>query len=236
MMFGMKKVSFMTQEQDRFHQDVKSLIADLDTPDYMTDVYADIGIPSLIVLRSVFRVDKSYLGNYLGRTLHDNRSLTQGKTVLDLGCGCGFLGLICALNGAKRIHFSDVNPAAVKNSRLNGLLLGVGRASFSIGDLFDNIPRRKKFDLIVFNPPSITGVPSNDSEAAFIREDRVILDFYRLFPDYLKKGGAVIIPGSTRFDGDMSPKNMAGRYNLEYKLIAEEQETDGNSKYIIIFK
>lgn len=221
---------------NQYHHDVRDLVKDLEGSDYITDAFSDIAIKSLIVLTTVFRVDQSYLGGYFARVLWANKSLLQGKEVLDLGCGCGLLGLVCALHGAKKVHFSDINPAAVKNSRLNCLLLDIVNVTFSIGNMFDNIPPRRRFDLIVFNPPSITGIPVNYSEAAFIREDRVILDFYRNFPDYLKRDGGVIIPSSSRFDTDLSPMNMVRRYNLPFQMIDEQSEADGNSKYVIYFQ
>lgn len=216
------------------HPEVDSLIKEIDESDYITHVFVGIGIPSLIILRSVFRVDNSLLGGYLARTLHASNELSKGKSVLDLGCGCGLLGLVCALHGAKSVHFSDINLSAVKNSRLNSILLGVNHVSFSTGDLFANIPPRK-FDLIVFNPPSITGSPFTDSEAAFFREDRVIDDFYKLFPRYLRRKGVVIMPGSSKFEGDMSPMSMVRRHNLRYEIVSDEKE-DNNTKYVVLFK
>lgn len=226
----------MTKEAKvRFGPEIGGLINDLDGPDYITDAFSDIGIDSLIILRSVFRVDKAYLGNYLARILYGKKDLVENKDVLDLGCGCGLLGLICALRGTKKVHFSDINPVAVKNSRLNSILLDVSQTSFSSGDLFDNIPSRRQFDLIVFNSPSIAGLPLNSSETAFVREDRVILDFFNLFPNYLRCGGAVIMPGSSRFNSDTSPLNMVKRYNMRHEIISKEQEGDGNYKYVILF-
>lgn len=228
----------MTNEvfDNRYRHDVSGLIKDLEGPDYITDVFSDIAVKSLIILTTVFRVDQSFLGGYFARVLGASKSLLQGKEVLDLGCGCGLLGLVCALHGAKRVHLSDINPAAVKNSRLNCLLLDVGNVTFSTGNMFDNIPRRRRFDLIVFNPPSITGTPANYPETAFMREDRVILDFSRDFPRYLKRNGAVVMPGSSRFDGYLSPINMVKRYNLSHQIIDEQFEADGNSKYVICFQ
>jgi len=223
------------QKGARFSLEISGLIDDLNGPDYITDAYSDIGVNSLIILRSVFRVDNSYLGSYLARTISANKGLVKGKDILDLGCGCGLLGLVCALNGARKVHFSDINPVAVKNSRLNSILWEIGHASFSAGGLFENIPTRRRFDLIVFNPPSIEGIPLNSSEAAFIREDRVIQDFFRLFPNYLKKVGAVIIPGASRFNSDTSPINMVRRYNLPHKIIAKENEAGGDYKYVVFF-
>ncbi len=220
----------------KFDSDIQSLIEDLSAPSYITRDYLDIGIPSLIVLSTVFRVDKSYLGNYLGSALRTRQDLVRNKTVLDLGCGCGLLGIICALRGAKRVHFSDINPQAVKNSRLNVVLLDINNASFSAGSLFENIPTKPKFDVIVFNPPSISGLPANTTEAALIREDKIITDFYEKFPGSLQKDGIVIMPGSSRFDGEMSPVHMVKRLNLSSEIIHTEQEEGDHKKYVISIK
>lgn len=226
----------MTQETkgDEAHSEISSLIDAMAGPDYITHDFSDVNIKSIIILSSVFRVDNSYLGSYLGRCLNANRSLVEDKNILDLGCGCGLLGLICALSGARSVHFSDINPVAVKNSRLNSILLDVENVSFSTGDLFDGVFKGSVFDLIVFNPPTVAGLPANNAEAAFFREDRVITDFYKLFPDFLSKKGQVIIPGSSRFDLHTAPITLAREYNLQSRIIAEEFEDDGSNKYILL--
>lgn len=223
----------MTIEGNKFTQDIQSLLEDLSGPDYITNFYLDIGIDSLIVLSSVFRVDKSYLGNYLGRALYASKYLYERKRVLDLGSGCGLLGVICSMNGASSVHFADINKAAVKNSKLNATLLDLDNCSYSDGSLFDGIPDDRKFDVIIFNPPSISGIPINPSEAALVREDHIIADFYERFPQYLAEGGRVIMPGSTRFDNLMSPLNMAKSYGLDIQAIDKQDENDGNYKYVI---
>ena len=208
------------------HPEVNGLIKDLDGPDYISHEFVDIGIPSLIILRGVFRVDNSILGSYLARILARNNklvALVRDKSVLDLGCGCGLLGLVCALHGAKSVHFSDISQAAIKNSRLNSMLLDVNNTSFSNGDLFTNVPLGE-FDVVIFNSPVITGVPKSESEASFFREDRVMDDFYKLFPRHLKQGGFAVMPGSSKFNDRTAPINMVREYNLDHTMVDNNQD------------
>ena len=48
-----------------------------------------------------------------------------GKTVLDMGCGSGVLGIYAAMRGASEVVFVDIDPWSIRNTRenldLNGL-------------------------------------------------------------------------------------------------------------------
>jgi|SRR3989338_10943616 len=220
----------------QFRTDVEKMIKELSGKDYITNYYSNIGIDSLIILSSVFRADQSYLGNYLVDVLNKKKEFYLNKDVFDLGCGCGLLGIICALNGAKIVYLSDINPRAIKNSKLNSILLDINNVFFYFGDMFSPIPTNVKFDVIIFNPPTISGKPSNFPESAFIRTDDTMISFYKLFPEYLKENGIVIMPSSSRFDDKMNSLNMAKYYHYSYKIIAEKKERDGNYKYIIKIK
>lgn len=131
------------------------------------------------------------------------------------------------------VHFSDINPTAVKNSKLNSIFLDIDNATFSCGNLFRNLPANSKFDVIIFNSPTISGLPLNPAESAFICEDTIKFKFYEYFPKYLNKNGFVIMPGSTRFDGHISPQNLAKQYNYKTHILNKEYEEDENYKYII---
>ncbi len=224
----------MQNKDLQFEPDIQKLVDDLYQPGYITEKFANIGIPSLIILSQVFRFDKSYLGSYLADVLIHNKKLYKDKDVLDLGSGCGVLGAICSKYGAKNVHFSDINPTAVKNSQLNSILLDLKNVSFSCGDLFDNIPPDSKFDLIVFNPPNILGVPTDETQPALIREDIIILNFYENYKHFLKKNGVLILPGSSRFDGELSPIKMAKKNKLKLRIINKLVEADGNHKYVLL--
>jgi methylase of polypeptide subunit release factors len=229
-MFGTSK------QENKFISNIGLLIKDLSGPNYFTNAFSNIGIKSLIILSNVFRADRSYLAAYLAKILFLRKDLYKKKSVLDLGCGCGLQGLVCALNGAKNVHFSDINPAAIKNALLNVILLDVKNCSFSCGNLFENIPSNSFFDLIIFVPPSISGIARKVSDLALLRNDKDLLRFYKSFPRFLKKNGKLIMPGSTRFNDELSPMNVCKRYGYNLTIIHKEKEESGHYKFTLEIK
>ena len=76
-----------------------------------------------------------------------------GMKVMDLGCGCGIVGVIAAKKcGAENVVMSDVDPAAVETARENAAANGVGSVKAVLSDGFDGVDEAG-FDLILSNPP-----------------------------------------------------------------------------------
>ena len=74
--------------------------------------------------------------------------------VADIGAGSGAGGLYAAALLAEiwpEIVLTDINPRALRFSRVNAVLNGVSDVQIVESDLFDNVDGR--FDLIVSNPP-----------------------------------------------------------------------------------
>ncbi len=74
-----------------------------------------------------------------------------GKTVLDLGCGSGILGIYAALKGAAMVAGYDLDPLAVENSRENFSLNNVAAICRAEEGSIADIPAGETFDLIVAN-------------------------------------------------------------------------------------
>ena len=73
----------------------------------------------------------------------------KGKTVLDLGCGCGPIAITAALNGAKKVYAVDIMAEACQATLRNLVLNGVdGKVKVLQGDLFEPL-KGLKFDVIV---------------------------------------------------------------------------------------
>lgn len=64
-------------------------------------------------------------GQALSRYLLDNPEVVRGKSVLDLGSGCGATAIAAQMSGASRVLANDIDPVAgmavTLNCELNGL-------------------------------------------------------------------------------------------------------------------
>lgn len=57
----------------------------------------------------------------------------HGKTILDMGCGTGVLGIMAAKTGAKHIHGIDIDQWAVENTRENAEKNNIGHFTVEKG-------------------------------------------------------------------------------------------------------
>ena len=76
-----------------------------------------------------------------------------GQRVLDLGCGCGVVGLLAAKKcGAENVWLVDVDPLAVAIARENAQRNGVPQVTCLVSDGLSALDVTG-FDLILSNPP-----------------------------------------------------------------------------------
>lgn len=91
----------------------------------------------------------------------ENLVASSNDVVLDMGTGCGILGVLAAKK-AKTVVAVDVNPYAVHCAEMNAKLNNVrDKMDIRLGNLFESIRENEKFNLIIFNAPYI---PSERSE------------------------------------------------------------------------
>jgi putative methylase len=96
----------------------------------------------------------------------------EGKTVADLGCGTGLLGLSTLLLGAKKVFFVDIDEKSIEIAKENLAFLEKKldvklkqKAVFVVKDVKD---LDEKVDLIVQNPPF--GVKVKHADKVFLEK------------------------------------------------------------------
>jgi release factor glutamine methyltransferase len=133
----------------------------------------------------------------------ESLNMHEGEKVLDMGTGCGVLGILAAKK-ASTVVAIDVNPHAVHCAKENATLNDVrSKMAFVRGDLFTPFSEKAKFDVILFNAPYL---PTDDAEGDSWLErawsggakGRQIIDrFISEASQHLKQTGRVLLMQST---------------------------------------
>ena len=150
-------------------------------------------------------------------TLCEEALSIGGKTLLDLCCGTGCIGVSLGKLGGFDVTFGDISPDCLALARENAALNGVA-GSFVLTDMFGNISG--SYDMICVNPPYIPTSELASLQAEVKREPRLALDggadgldFYRrISRDYaahLSPGGTLLMEvgaGQAEDVAEMFPK------------------------------
>ena len=127
----------------------------------------------------------------------------EGARVLDLGTGCGILGILAAERAEEALSI-DISPHAVRCAKANAKTNGVGgKMDLVLGDLFQPLKPDEKFDLILFNPPYLP-TPEREGRRGWLEKAwsggpsgrRVIDRFLFEAPRHLTQEGVILLTQS----------------------------------------
>lgn len=160
--------------------------------------------------------------------LAENLCINKNDFVLDMGTGCGILGILAAKK-ARSVIAVDINPYAVYCAKMNAKLNGVERKMNIIrGDLFQPIKQGENFDVILFNAPYLPS--KKEEQKAWIEkawaggpDGRELIDrFLSKAPKHLEMDGRVLLVQSTLSDVDKTIQVLR-KARLQAKVIAKEK-------------
>jgi len=175
----------------------------------------------------VFHVDENVYESAEDSFLFaENVNIREGSTAIDVGTGCGLLAVIAARRASLVIGV-DINPYAIRCAIENAKLNHVESKTFFLQtDLFAAIKRGSKFDFIFFNAPYLPVVPTQRSswlERAWVGggSGRQVIDRFILeSPDYLKRGGIILMMQSTLSNVDETLREFE-RQGLRARVVAK---------------
>lgn len=158
-------------------------------------------------------------------------SLSGAESILEIGCGCGIASLSAALACPKgEVLGVDISPAAVECSQQNAKKNGIANAKFLISDIFSAIPKGKKFDCVLFNPPYLP--TSREEKLASFGENaaydggegglEVFSKFAKGLPGYLAPNGKAAVIATSLADGiEKTQKELEARIG-KTAILAQE--------------
>jgi methylase of polypeptide subunit release factors len=159
------------------------------------------GMP-VVVTPSVFNPKSLRTGAFFAAHI-DSRVVGGDAQVLDMGTGSGVCALAAA-RFARRVVAVDINSAAVRCAEMNALLNHrEERIEVRHGDLFTPV-REERFDLILFNPPFLRGIPRDDRDRAW-RSNDVAERFAAGLGAHLNPGGFAMNSAGTGLRSRCSP-------------------------------
>lgn len=129
------------------------------------------------------------------KNVYVSKSVTE---VLDVGCGCGVIGISLASDNPNA-HFDmiDVNLRAIELVKENIELNNIKNASVFESNCYENVT--KKYDMIVSNPPIRAG-----KEVVH----KIILEGF----EYLNEGGKILLVINKKHGLDSAKKSIVEKY------------------------
>jgi predicted nicotinamide N-methyase len=153
------------------------------------------------------------LASYLCKLPPDPR-----KTMLEIGCGLGMVGIAAAKAG-HRVTMTELNPDALNFARANALINGC--PELPIQPLDWNAPQLPgSFDTIV------------GSETVYKNED--IDGLEALFDRYLNPGGTIILAEGVRRTGVAFWERLRHRYEVQAQR--QTLRSDQGTQHMVLFR
>lgn len=182
----------------------------------------------------MFRAGR-YFAEFIARTPRLTFDTTSTRpTALDIGTGCGILGVFAAVRGYS-VTAIDIEPGAVACARANAKRNGVEKQMYVMeGDLFSPLDG-DVFDIVVFNLPFFRGVAHTPLERAW-RSPDIIERCAAGLPTVLAKGGTAYFVLSSHGDprGMLAALSRAGLIveRLTWKHFGVETLAIYSARYI----
>jgi release factor glutamine methyltransferase len=184
----------------------------------------------LVVGKGVFPPDDTIIPALIMQTLSE----FEPQIALDMGCGSGLLAVHMHRLGADAVYAIDRHRAAIECTRDNAVRNGISDMRVIQSDLFENVPRNVRFDLIAFTPfcePSDFALfgPAHDGGAQIIER------FFERITDFIVPNGAVVMAHNSAAGARNDPAALARARGFEVEEATMIEDRRGAIKIAVIY-
>ena len=145
--------------------------------------------------------------DYGTRLLLENIDFTNKKSFLDVGCGCGPIGIYVALqNKNYTVDMIDVNERAIHLCKISKKENNLDNINIFKSDAYENI--NNKYDMIITNPPIHAG-------------KKKVYEIIENARNYLNKNGELLIVIRKDQGAKSLIKDVSNIYN--YQIIVKSK-------------
>lgn len=156
--------------------------------------------------------------------------LVNGKTVIDMGTGCGILGVVAGLLGARKVFMMDISEEAVTNAKRNIQRLELDHYCEAFrSNLFSAYSNRAKADVIIFNHPFFAARPVKKKPwtRMMLGGTTLLATFLKQVPRFCRRDAVIIMPWMTlashRREIDNDPGKRAKKHGFAVVDVLEQR-------------
>jgi release factor glutamine methyltransferase len=223
---GAMSKTHMIENSVRFRERSKKIKEAYNRQPYETEIES----LKITICKGVFPSDLAFTTRYLVRSL----ARYSASSALDMGCGTGIIALAMKRNGIRHVWAVDDHVKAIDCTKLNIRRHADLKDIIVLrSNLFDAVPRDRKFDLIVFNHPY---KPSESGAILYGKTGeggRALIErFFRQLKSYIVPTSVILMPFSTIVGQNHDPAIIADRFGLKHKIIDMISDAGGEQHYI----
>jgi methylase of polypeptide subunit release factors len=161
------------------------------------------------------------------------------KSVIEIGCGCGAIAVLCALHGATKVVTSDINKIAIRCARENVNRHGVNDIVTVVESDFADI--LGKFDIVFFALPyvSISDVApmverfGSLAYSMFDPNSCHQKSFFRYAPEHTKPNGEILAGFGAAGDVRRFEQNLKACDLIGQELVRAREGRSDNRLYLL---
>lgn len=182
-----------------------------------------------------------FVNKHVFPLLHETAFYTQANidvikkfdgnaSMLEMGCGCGVMGILCNMETGINVTLADINPWAVRCAQQNVKLHNLNIPVY-LSDVYTKLPQNLKFDVISWNIPFNKTIPQNNCfdesflpwRAGFDIQYKALQKFISEAKNHLTNRGVMILGADSVICDLAFIEFLTKKSDFDFQIISEKE-------------